>query len=180
MVIGSVFFFFFFKHKRTVQVPKWQRLFFLWYTNNTVAQLKISLRQLRKRLAYCGSSDWPGLYNNSLEKLSEKIAVEQKLNEMLFQRYSLSLLGIRSGSEGHREIDASAGESPRVSAGCIPCAQHIYMMQLREVYHLEESLLFESWHVRDSQKSSSGAPHRGSREQAGLTCQESFATEQTK
>lgn len=33
------------------------------------------------------------------------------------------------------------------------------MMQPREVYHLEESLLFQSWHVWDSHKSPSGAPH---------------------
>lgn len=68
-VVFFLFFCYFFKHERAVQVSKWQRLGFFGTTTIQLHNLlKISSRQLMKRLAYCGS-DGPGLYN-SLEKLT--------------------------------------------------------------------------------------------------------------
>lgn len=142
--------------------------------------LNISSRQLMKRLAYCGS-DWPGLYN-SLEKLT---VAENCCGTELKKRYRQYLWDSISRTRWVSRVwraqwDTSTGASPRVLAGGIPRTQNIYMMKLTEVYHIEESLLFESWGVQDWQKSPSVAPQWGSCDQTGQTCQESFAIEQTK
>lgn len=165
MIIESLVFLLcnFFKHKRAVQVFRWQRLFFGTITIQLHNLLKISSRQLMKWLAYCGSSDWPGLYN-SLEKLMvAENGCGTQLSKKDKQYLWDSISRTRSVTRVWRtQWPIRTGASTGVLVGGIPHAQNINMMQFTEVYHLEESLLFESWGVQDWQKSPLAATQWGS------------------